>query len=155
MASVRRQIFDAIAAKLEAVRDRSRLAIVLRNPRKPVGEDQMNAIVLGEGGEPEPDDLTGHVEINVADFEVGMVVMETGAPRPRTCSTPASSRSATRCRIPAISSSAGWRSACCAAGWRDRISARRSAARAIVGVQTINFSVQYMAREGDASTPGP
>jgi hypothetical protein len=25
----------------------------------------------------------------------------------------------------------------------------------VVGVQTISFSVQYMAREGDASTPGP
>jgi hypothetical protein len=115
MASVRRQIFDAIAAKLEAVRVDLGWRVVLRNPRKPVGEDQMNAIVLGEGGEPEPDDLTGHVEISVADFEVGMVVMETarlgrGNARRR---LRRDLRRAAGSRM--ISSSAGWRSACCAA----------------------------------------
>lgn len=155
MASVRRQLFDAIAAKLEDVRVDLGWSTVLRNPRKAVGEDQMNAIALDEGGEPEPDDLTGHVEINLADFAVGMVVMETGAASAEELLDAGFVAICDALQDPNDIQLGGLAIGLLRGGMsRPFIGTSVTGAR-IVGIQTINFTVQYMAREGDASTPGP
>jgi len=155
MASVRRQLFDAIAAKLEAVRVDLDWKTVLRNPRKAVGEDQMNAIALDEGGEPEPDDLTGNVEINMADFAVGMVVMETGADSAEDLLDRGFVAICDALQDPDDIQLGGLAIGVLRGGMsRPFIGTSVTGAR-VVGIQTINFTVQYMAREGDASTPGP
>jgi len=155
MASVRRQIFDAVAAKLEAVRADLAWRSVVRNPRAPVGEDQMNAIVLDEGGEPEPGDLTGSVEINEADFTVGMVVAESGGASAEDLLDAGFVAICDALQDPNDIQLGGLAIGVLRGGVsRPFVGASVSGAR-IVGVQTIGFTVQYMAREGDASTPGP
>jgi hypothetical protein len=155
MASVRRQNFDAIAAKLEAVRIALGWQTVVRNPRKPIGEDQMNAIVLDEGGEPDPDDLTGGVEINLADFAVGMVVMETGADSAEDLLDLGFVAICDALQDPNDIQLGGLAIGVLRGGLSKPFVGTSAGGARIVGVQTINFTVQYMAREGDASTPGP
>ena len=48
MASVRFQAFAAIEAKLEVVRAALDWIKVIRDPREPIGEDQLNALVLAK-----------------------------------------------------------------------------------------------------------
>lgn len=156
MSSVRKQIFDYVVdTKLAAVAAALGWPSVLRDPRVPVGEDQMNALVFGSGGELEPDSLTGHVETCVAEFSVGLVVIE------------ADGASAEELL------DAGFVAVCDALLDPDDIQlgglavdVRRGAmsppfvgkgqsGARIVGVQEIGFFVSYWAREGDASAVGP
>lgn len=155
MASVRRQCFNAIEAKLEAVRADLGWKTVLRNPRKTVGEDQMNAIALDEGGEPDPDDLTGGVEINLADFAVGMVVAETGTKSAEELLDDGFVAICDALQDPNDIQLGGLAISVLRGGMSKPYVGTSATGARIVGIQTINFTVQYMAREGDASTPGP
>lgn len=155
MASVRRQIFDAVEAKLEAERAALGWKTVLRNPREPVGEDQMNAIVFDEGGEPEPDDLTGSVEIHEADFTVGMVIAESGGEKAEDMLDAGFVAICDALQDPNDIQLGGLAIGVLRGALSKPFVGRSVSGARIVGVQTIGFTVQYMAREGDASTPGP
>jgi len=156
MASVRRQIFDAVEAKLEAVRADLGWKTVLRNPREKVGEDQMNAIVLSEGGEHEPDDLTGSIEIHDSAFSVGMVILESGGDKAEDILDAGFVAICDALQDPNDIQLGGLAIGVLRGGLSQPFVGRsvENGAR-VVGIQTIGFTVQYMAREGDASTPGP
>lgn len=155
MASVRMQIFDAVEAKLELVRDALDWALVLRDPRVPVGEDQMNALVLGTGGDMVPGNLTGHVATHELEFSVGMIVVETES---------ACAEELLDAGFVAVSNALldpqdiqlGGLAVDVRRGAMTPpfIGTSKSGAR-IVGVQEIEFTVDYWAREGDAELPGP
>lgn len=155
MTSVRFQIFDAVEDKLETVRAALGWTTVLRDPRTPVGEDQMNAVILGSGGEADPDSLTGHVQTCRLDFSVGLVVLETAAATAEALLDAGFVAVCDALLDPADIQLGGL-----AVGIRRGamsppfVGMGQSGAR-IVGVQEIGFSVDYWAREGDASSVGP
>ena len=155
MASVRRQAFAAIEAKLEIVRALLDWRTLVINPRVPIGDDQMNALVLAYGGDDEPEDLTGFVEQHRAGFSIGLVVMETGAERAEDLLDAGFVAVSNAVVDPADIQLGGLvidvRRGAMSPPF---IGASTSGAR-IVGVQEIEFSMQYMAREGAAETPGP
>lgn len=155
MASVRRQIFDAVEAKLEAVRADLGWKTVLRNPSEPVGEDQMDAIVFDEGGEPEPGDLTGSVETNESDFTVGMVVAESSTAKAYVLLDDGFVAICDALQDPNDIQLGGLAIGVLRGALSKPYVGRSVSGARIVGVQTIGFTVQYMTREGDASTPGP
>jgi hypothetical protein len=76
MASVQEQIFEAVAAKLEQVVADLGWTTFIRNPRDIVGVDQMPAIVMVDGGSPEPGSLTSSVATAAAEFSTGLLVAE-------------------------------------------------------------------------------
>lgn len=156
MASVRYQIFDAIEAKLEAARLALGWESVLRDPGETVGEDQMNAIILGTGGEPEPGSLTGHVGTHEAEFSIGFVVLEAGG------ATAAELLDAGFVAVcDALLDPTDMQLGGLAVGIRRGgmtppfVGPGAGQTARIVGVQEVSFSAEYWAREGDASTPGP
>ena len=155
MPSVRMQAFLAIEAKLQLVLEALDWAKLAVNPRGPIGEDQLNALVLMYGGENEPASLTGFVEQRVADFSVGMMVCETqGASLEQLLDAGFVAISdalidpndiqlgalVNDVRMGAVS---------------DPVYGRSENGARLVGGQVIDFSIGYLAREGDASTPGP
>ncbi|MBA3055112.1 MAG: hypothetical protein FP826_09295 [Sphingomonadales bacterium] len=155
MASVRKQILDVVELKLETVRAALGWLTVARDPRELIGEDEMNAILLGSGGDREPDSLTGQVETHVMDFEVGLVVIE------RDGDLAEDLLDAGYVAISdALLNPADIQLGALAVDIRRGemsppfIGRGKSGAR-IVGVQSIGFMVSYWAREGDASNPAP
>lgn len=76
MGSLRAQLSAAVMDRLDAVREALEWQSLIRNPRDPLGEDQLNAIVMMDGGEPDPEGLTGHVEENRFEFSVALMVIE-------------------------------------------------------------------------------
>lgn len=155
MASVRRQIFLAVQAKLELVAEALGWAGVLVNPREPVGEDQMNALVLMHGGDGEPSALTGHVGLAELELSVGMIVAESAA---------ACAEDLLDAGFVAVSNAlldpADIQLGALAVGIRrlgisePAIGRSLNGAR-VLGGQSIDFAVQYLEREGDAEIPGP
>lgn len=155
MASVRMQIFDAVQAKLALVRDRLDWLTVLRDPRVPVGEDQMNALVLGTGGDMEPDSLSGHVATHQLEFSVGLIVLESET----SCAEAlldAGFVAVSDALLDPLDIQLGGLAVDIRRGSMTPpfIGTAKSGAR-IVGVQEIEFTVSYWAREGDASAVGP
>jgi hypothetical protein len=155
MASVRMQIFAAIEAKLRLVQANLGWATVLRSPREPVGEDQMNALVLSPGGDDEPDDLTGHVETNSAGFSVGMVVLETAASSAEDLLDAGFVAVSNALVDPADVQLGGLAIDVRRGAMSPPYIGQSASGARIVGVQEIEFTVRYMSREGDAETPGP
>lgn len=160
MASVRYQIGDAIEAKLAAVLIDLSWKTVIRDPREAVDEDQMNAIVMATGGEPEPDSLTGHVGTYEAEFEIGLVVLETSDATAEelldqgfvaVCDTLLDPDDIQLGGLAISIQRGGMSPPIIGRGRNDE----GSTAARIVGVQDISFSVSYWAREGDAAAPGP
>lgn len=155
MASVRMQAFMAIEAKLELVRQALDWRTLIVNPREPVGEDQLDAILLAHGGDMIPEGLTGHVELLEAEFSVGMVVCERAGMTPEELLDAGFVAISDALTDPTDMQLSGL----VVTVRRGAISppyigTAQSGAR-LLGAQEIEFSFQYMAREGDASTPAP
>ena len=155
MASVRRQIFDAVEAKLAAVVTDLGWRTMLRNPHAPIGEDQMNAIVLGEGGDLEPGSLTGAVETNVLEFEVGLLVLETADTDAETLADAGFVAVSDALLDPADIQLGGLAVDIRRTGMSPVFVGKGQSGSRIVGAQSIGFQASYWAREGDASTAGP
>lgn len=155
MASVRYQIFDAVEDKLELVRDALDWALVLRDPRVPVGEDQMNALVLGTGGDMVPGSLTGHVATHELEFSVGLIVLETESDCAEAL-LDAGFVAVSNALLDPLDIQLGGLAVDIRRGAMSPpiIGTAKAGAR-IVGVQEIEFTVNYWAREGDAELPGP
>lgn len=155
MPSVRMQSFLAIEAKLELVREALGWATLVVNPRVQLGEDQLNALVLMYGGDNEPNSLTGFVEQRVADFSVGLMVVETQG---------ATLEQLLDAGFVAVSDALidpndiqldGLVNDVRMGALSDPVYGRSENGARLVGGQVIDFSIGYLAREGDASTPGP
>lgn len=155
MASLRMQILDAIEAKLDAVATALGWTTVLRDPREPVGEDQMNALVLGTGGEPDPDGLTSHVDAHVMEFAIGMVVRETASASADVLLDEGFVAISDALLDPADIQLGGLAVDIRRGSLSPPFIGRGQDGARIIGVQEIGFFVTYWAREGDASTPGP
>lgn len=155
MTSVRGQIIATVMGKLELVKDGLGWKTLIRNPREPVGEDQFNAILLAEGGDEEPDALTGHIEHSVLDFSVGMLVQETA-----TMTAEELLDAGFVAIVDALIDPNDIQLGGIAIGIRRGAMSppyigRSAQGARIVGGQSMDFTVQYLAREGDASTAAP
>ncbi|RDV06425.1 hypothetical protein DXH95_03085 [Sphingorhabdus pulchriflava] len=76
MASVAEQIRLAVMEKLDLCLAELDWTTLQRNPRETFDEAQLNAILMLDGDEMEPDSLTGSVEDSSLEFIVGLLVME-------------------------------------------------------------------------------
>lgn len=155
MASVRQQGFAAIAAKLDQVRQDLDWPTLIRNPRGPVGEDQMNALLMATGGEPEPDSLTSHVSTHWAEFSVGMVVMEADGAIAEDLLDAGFVAVCNALLDPADIQLGGLVVQVRRQGMSPPFFGRSEQGKRIVGTQSIDFAFEYWAREGDAEQPGP
>lgn len=155
MASLRAQILAAVKAKLDAVKADLEFTSVLVNPRTPIGTDQLDALLLLHGGDREPDWLTGSVEEVWLEFGVGWMVRETAD---------GSAEAQLDAAFVAVSDALTDPDDVQLSGLVVEI--RRGAlsepqiGRAMDGADVLagqfcDFAARYMAREGDASTPGP
>ena len=156
MASVRFQAFAAIEAKLELVRAALDWKNLIRNPGElAIGEDQMNALILATGGEPEPDSLTGHVGIARAEFSVGMTVLQTESVSAEELLDQGFVAVCNALQDPGDMQLGGLVNSVLRKGMSPEFVGRGLSGARIVGVQSIDFEFEYMTREGDAETPGP
>lgn len=155
MASVRAQIFAEVAVRLEAVRAALDWLTLLRNPRDPVGEDQMNALVLLHGGEREPDGLTGHVERRALEFSVGLLTIEREGSVAEDLLDAGFVAVADALIDPSGIQLGGLAVDIRMGALSDPLIGRGAQGARVVGGQSIDFTVEYWAREGDASVVGP
>ncbi|MCT2398526.1 hypothetical protein [Novosphingobium mangrovi (ex Huang et al. 2023)] len=155
MASVRAQIFAAVKAKLETVKADLSFQSVLVNPREEVGEDQMNALLFWHGGDLEPDGLTGHVDRRQLEFTVGWMVRETSATPAEDLLDAAFVAVSDALMNPADIQLSGLAIAITQGALSDPMIGRARSGALILGGQACDFAVEYLAREGDASTVSP
>lgn len=159
MASVRSQIFAAVAALLEEVVDDLNWSTFLHNPREPLGDDQMDAIAMMDGGDREPDALTGGISDNELEFSVGWAVQE--AIDPGDGETAEEKLDAAYVAIsnklldPTNIQLGGLAVGIFRGAISDPEIGRPKNGARYVGGQAMDFRVQYFEREGDASTVGP
>lgn len=155
MASLRRQILLAVEAKLEAVLGELAWETLIVNPRDPIGEDQFNALVLMHGGDRTPEGLTGNVEQRWLAFSVGMMVRETASARAE-----AVLDAGLVAVLDALLDPADVQLGALAVAIRfgeisDPMIGQSEHGARTIGGQSMDFEVQYLAREGDASAVGP
>lgn len=159
MTSVRGQIFAAVAELLTEVKDDLQWVSFLHNPREPLGTAQMDAIAMMDGGDREPDALTGGVSDNELEFSVGWFVQEPASPAPGE-----SAEEKLDAGYVAISDKlldpANIQLGGLAVGiFRGEISdpqiGRAEGGARYMGAQAMDFRVRYFEREGDASSVGP
>jgi hypothetical protein len=155
MASVRAQIFARVQTKLEAVSAALGWKGVLRNPREPLGEDQFNTIVLMDGGDREPSGLTGHAEQDTLEFSVAWFVIEAGGESAEDLLDTGFVAIADALIDPDDIQLGGIASGIERGAISDPGIGRSTKGARIIGAQSMDFSVKYLGREGDASTPGP
>ncbi len=155
MASVRAQILAAAEAKLSAVRVALAWQTLIRNPREKVGEDQLDALVMVDGGDRAPEGLTGHVEYRWVEFAVGWLVRETSADTIEELLDAALVAIIDALIDPDDIQLGGLAIAIEQGEIGEPVIGRSETGARIVGGQWTEFAVQYLAREGDASTPGP
>jgi hypothetical protein len=155
MPSVRAQILAAVEAKLESVRVALSWQSVLRNPRETIGEDQMNAILLMDGGDREPAALTGFVELCWLEFSTGVMVKETAGHAAEDLLDAGYVAISDALLDPTDLQLGGLAVAIQRQAISDPMIGRGPTGARIIAGQSIDFAIQYMAREGDASTPGP
>lgn len=155
MASLERQILDVVEARLEAVRVTLGWATVLVDPAETVGQDQMNALVLGAGAIMAPDSLTGHVETNEMEFSVGLVVRQS-AGHPARDLLDEGFVAVCDALIDPDDLQLGGLAVDIRRGSASPVFiGRGETGSTIVGVRELGFFVTYWAREGDASAVGP
>lgn len=159
MASVRAQIFAAVKAKLDAVQADLGWTSCIRNPRDTIGVGQMSAIVMMDGGDREPNALTGGVGDMELEFSVGMLVAEKANP-----GAGESAEDLLDAGFVAISNAlldpsdiqlGGLAVGISRLGISDPVIGRPEKAAQYFGGQAVDFAVRYFEREGDASSVGP
>lgn len=159
MASVRAQNLAAVFAKLEAVRLAINWTSCLRNPRDTIGVDQMNAIVMMDGGDREPASLTGHVSDNELEFSVGFIVAEKAR-----ASAGETAEELLDIGFVAVSNAlldpndiqlGGLAVGIFRGAISDPIYGRPDKGAQWFGGQWVDFRIQYFEREGDAEQVGP
>ena len=155
MASVRMQIFNAIEAKLDNVQLQLDWAKRVTNPRDQLGEDEMNAIVFLHGGELPPGPLTGNAENRIAEFTVGLLAVENGTMTVEEM-LDAGIVAVSNALLDPEDRQLGGLAIGVMQGSVTAPEYGRSANSHLIGAeQFVDFTVEYLGREGDAETPGP
>lgn len=156
MASVREQILgEKVMAKLETVRAALDWMTVVRNPRDPIGEEEWNAIVLLDGPEPISMGLTGFVEDRRVTFTIGMMVRERDGDTIETLLDAGYVAIGNALIDPADIQLGGLVIGVEQGETSEPFYGRTKGSARMAGGMTMDFTVRYLAREGDASTPGP
>lgn len=155
MASVRSQIFTAIEAKLDAVVSTLGWQSRITNPREPIGEDQMHAILLATGGDAEPDSLTGKVDTHTAEFAIGLVVVENGDGEAEGLLDQGFVAINNALLDPDDIQLGGLVTDIRRGAMSPPFIGRTPSGARVVGVQEIEFSADYWVRQGDVSQVGP
>lgn len=155
MASVRKQILDAIEDKLDAVRIDLAWNALVHNPREPIGDDQFDALVMMDGGDRAPMGLTGHVEQRWLEFSVGLMVLDTSAASAESKLDAGYVAVCDALLDPADIQLGGLAVDIQLGGVSDPMFGRAQSGARVVGGQSIDFMVQYLASEGDASSVAP
>lgn len=155
MPSVRSQIFRAIEEKLDAVLAALEWRTRITNPREPIGEDQMNAILFAAGGDLEPGSLTGNVDTHTAEFAVGLVVVESESGKAETLLDQGFVAICDALLSPDDIQLGGLVTDLRRGGMSPPFFGRARSGARVVGVQEIEFSTDYWVRQGDASQVGP
>lgn len=155
MASVRAQILAVVEGKLDQVQSDLSMAARLTNPRELVGEDQLDALLFWHGGDRAPEGLTGHVDRRRLEFSVGWMVLETDS---RSAEERLDEIYVAVCDAlmdPTDIQLSGLAIAIEQGALSDPMIGRSQAGARIMGGQACDFTVEYLAREGDASAVGP
>ncbi len=155
MTSLRAQILAEVEAKLQAVVEQLDWAALLRNPREPVGEDQLNAVVMMDGGDRPPDGLTGLVDVCELEFSVAMLVQESGGMKAEELLDAGFVAICNRLIDPADIQLGGLAIGIRRGAMSDPAIGRAAQGARIMGGQAIDFAVEYLEREGDVEIPGP
>lgn len=155
MASVRAQIFAAVEAKLQQVAVDLDWSGVIRNPREPLGEDDLNCIVMMDGGDRAPEGLTGFVEDRACEFSVGLMVRETDEATLEQLLDAGFVAVTDSLMDPTDIQLGGLIVGLSQGEVSDPVYGRPKDSARIVGGQTMDFTARYMGREGDASAVGP
>lgn len=155
MASIREQILQAVLVKLEAVLVDLSWQTAIRNPRDPLGEDQINAIVMMDGGGAEPQGLSGYVDEREVEFSVGILVAETQAATAEELLDAGYVAIVDKLIDPADIQIGGLAVGIRQGAEGDPVFGRPEGGARILGAMAMDFSVRYMVLEGAASTPGP
>lgn len=155
MASVRAQILSTVERKLRDVVDQLGWKVMVRNPREPIGEDQFNAVVMMDGGDREPVSLTGHVEQTSLEFSVAWLVQEARETRAEELLDAGFVAIVDALIDPTDIQLGGIAIGVMRGAITDPAIGRSAQGARIVGGQSMDFTVQYLAREGDASTAAP
>lgn len=160
MASVRAQIFAKVEEKLTAVLDDLEWTTFKRNPRDPLGVDEMNGIVMMDGGDREPDGLTGGVGDCMLEFSVGMIVIERAggsedAPTAEGMLDDGFVKISNKLLDPNDIQLGGLAVGISRGALSDPVYGRPEKGAQWFGGQVIDFTVQYFEREGDAEAVGP
>lgn len=159
MASVRAQIFAAVDALLQDVLAELGWKTFLHNPREPLGTDQMDAIAMMDGGDREPDALTGGISDNELTFSVAWVVEEPA--NPGAGETAEEKLDAGYVAIsdklldPTNIQLGGLAVGIFRGAIDDPQIGRPERSGRYMGAQAMDFRVRYFEREGDASSVGP
>ena len=155
MTSVRMQILQAVEAKLDLIRlelDWTKLVI---NPREPIGEDELNALIVLHGGDAEPLGLTGHVAESRVELSVGMMVLERGGETAELLLDAGFVAISNALCDPQDIQLGGLAIGIDRLGISEPTIGRTAEGGRIMAGQAIDFAVRYLEREGDAETPGP
>lgn len=156
MSSVREQILGGkVMTKLEAVRTDLGWGKVIRNPRDEMGEEDLPAIVLMDGGERQPDGMTGHVDDRWLEFTVGLFVLEQGGKTLEQLLDEGLVAVTDALIDPQDIQLGGLAVGIEQGETSDPVLGRLPGGARYLGAISMDFSVRYMAREGDASTPAP
>ena len=155
MSSVRAQILQAVATKLESARVGLDWQTLLVNPRAAIGEDQFNALVLMYGGDRRPEGLTGNVEQRVLEFTVVLLVCERGTETAEQLLDAGYVAINDLLTDPDDIQLSGLCVGISQAGITDPTIGYSDSGARVIGGQAVDFAVQYLAREGDASSPAP
>lgn len=152
MTSLRFQIFDAVEEKLQRVCEELGWQGVIRNPRNEIGEDQMNAILLATGGDAEPGGLTGNVETCVAEISVGLAVIEQRGGRAEELLDQGYVAVFNALTDPSDIQLGGLAVQIRRGAISPPYIGRSVHGARVVGVQEIEFNIEYWTSEGDASS---
>lgn len=155
MASLRSQILSAAEAKLEAVKTGLAWTSMLRNPREQVGQDQFDAIVMLDGGDRAPRGLTGRVEERWVEFSVGLMVLHTKDDAAEAKLDEGMVAVIDALIDPDDIQLGGLAIDIELGAISDPVFGRSQDGARVVGGQSIEFMVHYLAREGDFSAVAP
>lgn len=155
MASVRAQILAAVEAKLQLVLADLAWTTFERNPRERFGDDQLNVIMQIDGGDREPAGLTGHVEERWLDLSVGWMVIERAGARAEDLLDAGYSAIVDALLDPADIQLGGLAVDIRQGAVSDPLIGRSDTGARIMGGQSMDFSVRYWAREGEAASVAP
>jgi len=157
MSSVREQVLQAVFAKIEAVRVALEWTTAVRNPSDPLGDDQLNALVMFDGGLLDPRGLSGGVQEDEVEFSIGLIIREKE-------SEGVAKEALIDAGFVAVMDAlldrndiqlGGLVEMIEARGGSDPVYGRAEKGARVVGGMVMDFSARFLAREGDASQVGP